>query len=81
MDAYLLRSQETLLSVPQWAHQRCYIVGDLFSDAVESSSLQGSWTLSYTAPAQGQVEEIIPVVGLLPGSKVASSDLDTSMLL
>lgn len=73
MDAYLLRSQETLLSVPQWAHQHCYVVGDLFSDAVESSSLQNSWTLSCTAPAQGQAEEIIPVVGLLPGSKVASS--------
>lgn len=69
MDGYMLRSQEILLGVPQWARSRCQVVGDLFVDAVGSSPSSVSWV------TQAQDRNAVPIVGLLPGSKVAPSTL------
>lgn len=66
VDAYSVRSEETLLKLPQWARIRCQVVGDLFSDAVGSSPVPLSQSTPNSLEAQ-----IVPVIGLLPGSKVS----------
>ena len=75
MDRYMLRSQELMLGVPQWACSRCQVVGDLFADAVESSPSSVSWALPDKLRSQAQDRDCVPIVGLLPGSKVASCTL------
>ncbi|KAG0621625.1 hypothetical protein M758_3G035400 [Ceratodon purpureus] len=71
VDKYMLRSQEIMLGVPQWARSRCQIVGDLFTDAVGSSPSSVSWALPDKLQSQGQDRYGVPIVGLLPGSKDA----------
>ena len=66
VDAYSVRSEDTLLKLPHWARIRCQVVGDLFSDAVGSSPVAHSRSASTTLE-----EQVVPVVGLLPGSKVS----------
>lgn len=62
VDGYMLRSQEILVGVPQWARSRCQVVGDLFADAVASASCLSP---------QAQDKQPVPIAGLLPGSKDA----------
>jgi hypothetical protein len=72
MDAYLLPSEDMIVKVPKWAHAQCQVVGDLFADAV-ATSIPGlpCWPLfSGNQSAAVTTEEPVPVVGLLPGSKV-----------
>lgn len=70
MDGYMLRSQEIMSGVPQWARSRCQVVGDLFADAVGSSPSSVSWALPDILQSPAQDRNDFPVVGLLPGSKV-----------
>lgn len=74
MDGYMLRSQEILLNVPQWARSRCQVVGDLFVDAVENSPSSRVSRVSHQSQTQHR-NAAVPVVGLLPGSKVPSHAL------
>ncbi len=77
MDAYLLHSEEMLSKVPKWARTQSQVVGDLFADAV-ATSITGSphWPpLSGNQSAAMTAEESVPVVGLLPGSKVNTSTI------
>jgi len=65
----MLRSLELLEGVPQWARSRCHVVGDLFVAAV------GSSPSSVTLQSQAHEGNAVPVVGLLPGSKVTPCTL------
>lgn len=76
MDGYMLRSQEIMLGVPQWARSRCQVVGDLFTDAVGTSPSSVSWALPDKLQSQAQDRNGVPIVGLLPGSKVVPFDSD-----
>ncbi len=70
--AYLLHSEDMTFKVPKWACAQCQVVGDLFADAV-TTSIPGlpCWPLfSGNQSAAVTTEEPVPVVGLLPGSKV-----------
>ncbi len=70
--AYLLHSEDMIFKVPKWACAQCQVVGDLFADAV-TTSIPGlpCWPLfSGNQSAAVTTEEPVPVVGLLPGSKV-----------
>jgi hypothetical protein len=75
VDRYMLRSQEIMLGVPQWARSHCHVVGDLFADAVGSSPSSVSWALPDELQSQAQDRSGVPIVGLLPGSKVAPRTL------
>ncbi|XP_024382141.1 uncharacterized protein [Physcomitrium patens] len=71
VDLYMLRSEELVLEVPQWARSRCLVVGDLFVDAVGCSPSSISWSLSDKLQSRAQDRNVVPIVGLLPGSKDA----------
>lgn len=71
----MLRSEELVLEVPQWARSRCLVVGDLFVDAVGCSPSSISWSLSDKLQSRAQDRNVVPIVGLLPGSKVALARL------
>ncbi len=75
VDAYLLHSGDMIVKVPKWDRAWCQVVGDLFADAV-ATSIPGlpCWPLfSGNQSAAVTTEEPVPVVGLLPGSKVKAN--------
>ncbi|KAL2630067.1 hypothetical protein R1flu_014753 [Riccia fluitans] len=67
VDMYMLRSAKMLSGVPFWAHSKCRVVGDLFSDSV--FGLQPQRKELHTFKGADSPEEAVPVVGFLPGSK------------
>lgn len=71
----MLRSQEIMLGVPQWARSRCQVVGDLCTDAVGTSPSSVSWALPDKLQSEGLHRYGVPIVRLLPGSKVVSCTL------